>query len=56
MEIAVTLAVVFSEIWVFRWIINRMPVLDRDRTTVEDEHRRPVPGTGEVKEWKAPAA
>ena len=56
MEIAVTLAVVFSEIWVFRWIINRMPVLDRGRTTVEDEHRRPVPGTGEVKEWKAPAA
>ena len=56
MEIAVTLAVVFSEIWVFRWIINRMPVLDRNRTDVEDEHRRPVPGTGEVRKWRAPAA
>jgi len=27
MEIVVTLAVIFTEIWVFRWIINRMPVL-----------------------------
>ncbi len=27
MEIVVTLMVVFSEIWVFRWIVDRMPVL-----------------------------
>lgn len=27
MEIVVTLAVVFVELWVFRWIVNRMPVL-----------------------------
>jgi Ni/Fe-hydrogenase subunit HybB-like protein len=27
MEIEVTLAVIFAEIWVFRWIVNRMPVL-----------------------------
>ncbi|HPE56129.1 MAG TPA: polysulfide reductase NrfD [Bacteroidales bacterium] len=27
MEIAVTLAVIFTEIWIFRWIIKRMPVL-----------------------------
>ncbi|MCX6256855.1 MAG: polysulfide reductase NrfD [Bacteroidia bacterium] len=27
MEIVVTLAVIFTEIWVFRWVINRMPVL-----------------------------
>lgn len=27
MEVVVTLAVIFTEIWVFRWIINRMPVL-----------------------------
>jgi Ni/Fe-hydrogenase subunit HybB-like protein len=26
-EIVVTLMVIFSEIWVFRWIVNRMPVL-----------------------------
>lgn len=27
MEIVVTLAVIFTEIWIFRWIINRLPVL-----------------------------
>jgi Ni/Fe-hydrogenase subunit HybB-like protein len=27
MEIEVTVAVVLTEIWVFRWIVNRMPVL-----------------------------
>jgi Ni/Fe-hydrogenase subunit HybB-like protein len=27
MEIVVTLTVIFAEIWVLRWIINRMPVL-----------------------------
>jgi Ni/Fe-hydrogenase subunit HybB-like protein len=32
MEIAVTFAVLFIEIWVFRWVINRMPVL-RDSPT-----------------------
>jgi len=29
MEIEVTLAVICAEIWVFRWIVNRMPVLGR---------------------------
>ncbi len=28
MEIEVTLAIIFAEIWVFRWIVNRMPVLN----------------------------
>jgi len=27
MEIVVTLTVIFAELWIFRWIINRMPVL-----------------------------
>jgi Ni/Fe-hydrogenase subunit HybB-like protein len=27
MELVVTLAVIFTEIWIFRWVINRMPVL-----------------------------
>jgi len=27
MEIVVTLAVIFTEVWIFRWVINRMPVL-----------------------------
>ena len=28
MEIVVTLGVISAEIWVFRWVVNRMPVLD----------------------------
>jgi len=27
-EITVTLMVIFSEIWIFRWIVNRMPVFN----------------------------
>ena len=27
MEVVVTLAVIFTEIWIFRWVVNRMPVL-----------------------------
>lgn len=27
MELAVTLAVIFTEIWVFRWVVTRLPVL-----------------------------
>jgi len=27
MEIEITFAIIFAEIWVFRWIVNRMPVL-----------------------------
>ncbi len=27
MELVVTLTVIFTEIWIFRWVVNRMPVL-----------------------------
>ena len=27
MEIEITLMIIFAEIWVFRWVVNRMPVL-----------------------------
>jgi hypothetical protein len=27
MEFVVTFTVIFAEIWIFRWVINRMPVL-----------------------------
>jgi len=29
MEIVITLSIVFAEIWVFRWIVSRMPVLSK---------------------------
>lgn len=34
MEIVVTLGVISVEIWVFRWIVNRMPVLREDTAPV----------------------
>lgn len=37
MEIVITLAVVSAEIWVFRWVVNRMPVLDFEEVRTPDE-------------------
>jgi len=36
MEIVVTLAVIFTEIWIFRWVINRMPVLRESPSWVKN--------------------
>ena len=38
MEIAVTLMVVFAEIWVFRWVVNRMPVLSDPPMWARESH------------------
>jgi len=38
MELAVTLAVIFTEIWVFRWVINRMPVLRESPSWVNEKN------------------
>jgi len=38
MELVVTLAVIFTEIWIFRWVINRMPVL-RDSPSWANENK-----------------
>lgn len=37
MEIVVTMAVIFTEIWIFRWVINRMPVLRESRLLTNRE-------------------
>lgn len=37
MEIVVTLTVIFTEIWIFRWVINRMPVLRESPSWVKKE-------------------
>ena len=37
MEIIVTLTVIFIEVWVFRWVINRMPVLGESPSWVKEE-------------------
>jgi len=42
MEIVVTLGVISAELWVFRWVVNRMPVLDFAMASVDQ------PRTGAV--------
>ena len=37
MEFTVTLTVIFTEIWIFRWVINRMPVLRESPSWVNDK-------------------
>ena len=37
MEIVVTLAVIFTEIWIFRWVIRRMPVLKESPSWAKDK-------------------
>jgi Ni/Fe-hydrogenase subunit HybB-like protein len=53
-EIWVTLAVICMELWVFRWVINRMPVFKEHSLAAEvKEEIIPV---GEVVRWKASAS
>jgi len=37
-EFVVTLTIIFIEIWVFRWIVRRMPVLRKSPDWVSDNH------------------
>jgi Ni/Fe-hydrogenase subunit HybB-like protein len=47
MEVEITLAIIFIEIWVFRWIVNRMPVLQSLPTwAVERKGARRTPLIG----------
>jgi Ni/Fe-hydrogenase subunit HybB-like protein len=38
MEFAVTLAVIFTEIWIFRWVVTRLPVLRESPSWVEEKN------------------
>jgi Ni/Fe-hydrogenase subunit HybB-like protein len=38
MEVVVTLTVVFTELWVYRWIVNRMPVVSDSPEWAKDAH------------------
>jgi len=42
MEIVVTLGVISAELWVYRWVVNRMPVLDFAMTHGTQPVTRPV--------------
>ncbi len=57
MEIAVTAAVLLAEIWVFRWIVNRMPVLRKapEWAAESDAHEATTDRPSRVREvegWK----
>ena len=45
-EIVVTLGVIFAEIWVFRWVVNRMPVLSPSPEWANGKHAKPSPVAG----------
>jgi len=47
MEIVVTLAIISMELWVFRWVILRMPVLDKAPEALEAEA-----AAKDLVEWK----
>jgi hypothetical protein len=49
MEVEVTLAVICAEIWVFRWIVLRMPVVSAppDWVAEEDSQSQPAAARGE---------
>jgi hypothetical protein len=53
MEIVVTLAIILTEIWAFRWVVNRMPVLRRPpEWAMEEKHREEGVRIGkEVPQW-----
>jgi len=39
MEIVVTFTVLFTEIWIFRWVVNRLPVLRESPKWVNEENK-----------------
>jgi Ni/Fe-hydrogenase subunit HybB-like protein len=57
MEIVITLAILFTEVWVFRWIVNRMPVLrDSPEWAAEEKTlKKSVTIRKEVPQWKVSA-
>lgn len=38
MEIVVSLAIIFTQIWIFRWVITRMPVLRESPEWAREDH------------------
>ncbi|MEW6749626.1 MAG: NrfD/PsrC family molybdoenzyme membrane anchor subunit [Candidatus Latescibacterota bacterium] len=58
MEVVVTLAVIFTEIWVFRWVVARMPVLSASpawataEAAAPDHRVAPEAGAEEEKGWR----
>jgi len=56
-EITITLAIILTEVWVFRWIANRMPVFRESPAWVTEEQtvKKSVTIRKEVPKWKVSA-
>jgi Ni/Fe-hydrogenase subunit HybB-like protein len=56
MEVEITLAIIFAEIWVFRWVVSRMPVLKRPPEwavqQAPERSRKHGAFAGEAVSWK----
>ena len=54
MEIVITLAIILTEVWVFRWVVNRMPVLRKSpKWAIEKGDREEsVVIRKEIPQWK----
>ena len=59
MEIEVTIAIICAEIWVFRWVVNRMPVLSEPPAWARSDNNNQLKldeiGEEEVESWKVSA-
>lgn len=57
MEIVITLAIILTEVWVFRWVVNRMPVLRKSPEWVTEAvtEEASVAIRKEVPQWKVSA-
>ncbi len=57
MEIVITLSIIFTEIWVFRWVVNRMPVLRESPEWVLEEKtvEKGIALRKEAPQWKVSA-
>jgi Ni/Fe-hydrogenase subunit HybB-like protein len=57
MEIVITLAIILTEVWVFRWVVNRMPVIRKSPEWALDEKHQEKSLTirKEVPQWKVSA-
>jgi Ni/Fe-hydrogenase subunit HybB-like protein len=57
MEIVMTLAILFTEVWAFRWIVNRMPVLRESPAWATEEKtvKKSVTIRKGVPQWKVSA-
>ncbi len=57
MEIVITLSIIFTEIWVFRWVVNRMPVLKESPEWVLEEKtvEKGIALRKEAPQWKVSA-